>query len=909
MKPRPVDPLARDPGEQFFRALLVVYPRDFRARFAEEMVEFFRERRVEQYRNGARGAIRLWLHLIVDIAVSAPVLHARAALSHSRTPALSHSSLDVPWSSPEYPAETRPMETLLQDIRYAARTLLRRPGFAAVAALTLALGIGATTAIYSVVNAVLVQPLPWPHAERLVTMTGVRDGQQVGAVYLDYLDWRAQNRTFEELAVLRGQSINLTGTETPERLIGTFTNASIFRILGVRPAQGRLFSDQETEVATKQPVAVISYGFFQRQYAGKPDAIGKTVVLNGQPFTIIGVTPQGLQGPQGNPDVWMPIGYYPNKGELESRGRPSIGVLGRMKPGVTIDQARADLNGIAGRIAEMYPATNAGISVGMLDLKEQLVGSSRTQLYVVLAAVAIVLLVACANVANLQLTRAASRRRELTVRSALGAARGRLMRQLVTESLLLSVVGGALGVAIAYAGTKWLSVVVPSFLTMFGTVSLNGQVLLFASIVTVGTGVFFAMPPAWRASRVRLNDALTTRIDAAGRGMGGSSLIFAQITLCVVLLVTAGLLGRSLVAMMRVNPGFDADHVLTMQFRLPPSKYDTEEKIAATFDRMLAEVKAVPGVTSAAFVRATPLNGNGEMQPYQLDGVGATDPKKLPMLHLNLATPGYPAVMRIPVLAGRDLSPDDRLGAAPVILVNDQLAKKLAPTGSAIGKRVKMPNVQSDVWYTVVGVIGNTKHVQVNETQLDQAIIPIAQRPLIFTEVVARTSREPAQVAAAARAAIQRVDHDQPVWRVRPLVDSIVAQLGARQFLLRLLAGFTVLAVLLAMIGIYGVTAYAVAGRTQEMGIRMALGARSAQVVGLVVRQGMKTIGAAIVVGLGVSLAASKYIETQLYGVSATDPAVFALVPAMLALVALLACWLPARRASAVDPIKTLRAD
>ena len=900
------------PGERFFRALLLVYPRDFRARFTEEMVEFFRERRLEQYRNGARGAVRLWLHLLADIAINAPSLHVRVARAPGVYPERSEgpSSFDVPWSSPFYPEETRPMETLLQDIRFAARTLLRRPGFAAVAALTLALGIGATTAIYSVVNAVLVQPLPWPSAERLVTMTGIRDGQQVGSVYLDYLDYRAQNRTFEELGVLRGQSVNLTGVETPERVIGTFSNAAMLRILGARSEKGRLFADQETEVATKQPVAVVSYGFWQSHYAGKPDAIGKTIILNGQPFTIIGVLTQNMQGPQGTPDVWMPIGYYPNKGELENRGRPSIGMYGRLKSGVSIDQARADMNAIAARIAETYPATNAGISIGVLDLKEQLVGSSRTQLYVVLIAVAMVLLIACANVANLQLTRAASRRRELTVRSALGAGRGRLMRQLVTESLLLSVAGGALGVALAYIGTRWLSAVVPNFITLYGTIWLNGQVLLFATAVTVGTGVFFAMPPAWRASRVRLNDALTTRVDAAGRTMRGSPLIFAQVTLCVVLLVTAGLLGRSLLAMTRVNPGFDADHVLTMQFRLPAAKYDTEEKIYSTFERMLAEVRATPGVTSAALVRATPLNGNGEMNPYQLDGIGPTEFKKLPMLQVNIATPGYLSTMRIPLVAGRDFTLDDRMGSPLVILVNEQLAKKISPApAGVIGKRVKLPNGKEMEWFTVVGVIGDTKHFLVSEQQLDQAIVPVAQRPLIFTEVVARTAGDPAQIGSAVRGAIQRVDKDQPVWRIRPLTMSIVAQLGARQFLLRLLAGFTVLAVLLAMIGIYGVTAYAVAGRTQEMGIRMALGAKAGQVVSLVVGQGMKTIGAGIAAGLGISVAATRLIETQLYGVSATDPAVFVIVPAILGAIALLACWLPARRASAVDPVKSLRSD
>jgi putative ABC transport system permease protein len=898
----------RDLPERVFRALLLVYPRAFRARFTEEMVDFFRERRVEQYRNGLRGTIRLWLHLLADIAINAPVLHlhAMAARRHDLRPATSR---DVPWSSPEYPEETRPMATLLQDVRYAARTLIRRPGFAAVATLTLALGIGATTAIYSVVDAVLVRPLPWPSAERLVTITGLRDGQQAGVVYLDYLDWRAQNTSFEELGVVRGQSVNLTGGDTPERLIGSFINASSFRILGARVEHGRLFSDAETEIATKEPVAVISHGLWQRRYGGQSDAIGKTILLNGQPFTIVGITARDLQGPQGNPDVWMPIGYYPNKGELENRGRPSVGVFGRMKPGVSIERARADLNAIAARIAEQYPASNAGITVGILDLKEQLVGSSRTQLYMMLGAVAMVLLIACANVANLQLTRAASRRRELTVRSAIGAPRARLVRQLVTESLILSIIGGAVGVGLAYAGTKWLAAVVPTLLTLFSPVELSGRILLFATAITVGTGLVFSLPPAWRASRVRLNDALTTRNDSGGRAMRGSPLIFAQMALCVVLLVTAGLLGRSLVAISQVNPGFNVDGVLTMQFRLPAAKYDTEEKIAATFDRMLAEVRGVPGVSSAAFVRATPLNGNGELNPYQLDGIGPTDPKKLPTLNLNLATPGYHSTMGIPLLAGRDFSTDDRMGSTPVVIVNEQLAKRIAPTGLALGKRIKLPNGPELTWFTIVGVVGNAKQFTINEPQYDQAYMPISQRPLIFTEVVVRTAGDPAQLTNAARAAIWRVDRDQPVWRIRPLVQSIEGQLGERQFVLRLLGGFTALAVILAMIGIYGVTSYSVAGRTQEMGIRLALGARAGQVVRLMVGQSMRTIGLAIVVGLGVAAASAKLIEAQLYGVAATDPVVFVLVPIALGAIALLACWLPARRASTVDPIRTLRSD
>jgi putative ABC transport system permease protein len=897
----------RDFGERVFRALLVVYPREFRRRFGEEMVEFFLARRVDQRRRGSAATIRFWLHLVADIAINAPTLHVHAAAARVRGvhPATSR---DVPWSSPEYPEETRPMDKLLQDIRYAFRTLARRPGFVAVSALTLAIGIGATTAIYSVVNAVLVQPLPWPGGDRLLTLTGMRDGQPAGTDYLDYLDWRAQNRSFEELAAIRGQSVNLTGVDKPERLFGSFVTAGAFRFLGAQPERGRFFTDQETEVATKQPVAVVSYGFWQSHLGASPDAIGRTLILNGQTLTIVGITRQGLQGPQGNPDVWMPIGYYPNKGELDTRGRPSVAVFGRLKPGVTIDQARADLNAIASRIADAYPATNKGITVGVQDLKANLVGSTRTELYIVLGAVALVLLIACGNVANLQLTRAAARRRELTVRSALGAARGRLVRQLVTENLLLSIIGGALGIVVALAGTRWLGTVVPRLLTSFSPVALNAQVLIFATAITLGTGLFFALPPAMRASRVKLNDALGTRT-ASGNIAGGNGLVFAQVALCVLLLVTSGLLSRSLVALTKVNPGFDADHVLTMQFRLPPAKYDSEDRIAATFDQMLGQLKAVPGVTNAALVRATPLNGNGSVDPYQLEGQQAADPSRLPTLQTNIVTPGYFETMRIPRVAGRDFDANDRIGAMPVAVVNAQLASKISPNGSALGKRIRIPNGADMSWFTVVGVVGNTKHFTVGEAQLDQLYVPIAQRPLIFTEVVLRAQGEPLGVVPAARQAIWNVDRDQPVWGIRPLVKSLNDGLGARQFILYLLVGFAVIAVLLAMIGIYGVTSYSVAGRSQEMGIRLALGARTGQVIGLVVSQSMKVVGGAIVLGLVVSVGATRLIQSQLFGVSAGDPLVYLVVPIVLGLIALLACLLPARRASRVDPVSSLRAE
>ena len=522
----------------------------------------------------------------------------------------------------------------------------------------------------------------------------------------------------------------------------------------------------------------------------------------------------------------------------------------------------------------------------------------------------IVLLIACANVANLQLARATARQRELSVRAALGAGRSRLMRQLLTENLVLSLVGGAGGLLIAWLGVRWGSTAVQSAVTVFGEITLSGPVLLFAAVVTLATATLFGVAPAWSATRTRLNDALTLRGDSsAGRMRAHSFVVAAQIALSVVLLVSAGLLTRSLMALTRVNPGFDAAQVLTLQFRLPAGTYDTPDKIATMFSRTISEIRTVPGVRSAALVRATPLNGNGEILPYLIDGSTA-EPDKLPTAHANIVSSGFFETMRIPVLAGRDFGDEDRATSMPVAIVNEQLARKISPDGQALGRRVKITPADSSArWATVVGVVGNARHFTINEAQVDQVYVPFTQRPLIFTEVVVRADGEPLSVADAVRGAIWRVDRDQPVWRVRPLMVSIENQLGARAFTMKLLAAFAALAVLLATIGVYGVMSYAVARRTQEMGIRMALGAGRKQVVSMVLRQGMRTVTIALLLGLGAAFAATRLLETQLFGVTATDPLTFVTVPLALGAIGLIACYLPARRASRVDPLVALRSD
>jgi predicted permease len=899
--------MSRDAGVAAFRALMRLYPASFRERFEDEMVDFFVARRNEQeHRHGAWGRARLWMHLVADVAVSAPVQQYRSLTAFGIA-----ESADVPWSSPDYPPELRPMDVLKQDFRFALRSLARHKAFAAVAILTLALGIGANTAIFSVVDAVLLRPLPWPDGERLVAIYTARpQNPQGGTAYLDFKDWREQSSSFAEMGVMRGQSINLTGTETPERVIGNFVTAGTLRMLGATAMQGRLLTPSETEVATKEPSAVISEPLWRTRFGSRPDMVGRTMVLNGQPFTVVGILTPGFTTPQGTPDVFMPIGYYPNAGDLTNRGRGGVTAYGKLKNGVSAEAAQSDLDRIAARLAESYPATNAGSSANVQPLKEQIVGSSRSLLYIVLGSVVIVLLIACANVANLQLARAAARHRELSVRAALGAGRSRLMRQLLTENLVLSLVGGALGLVVAWLGVKWGGATVQDLLFVFGEIKLSGTVLLFAALVTLATATLFGVAPAWSATRVRLNEALTLRGDSsAGRLRTHSMVVAAQIALSVVLLVSAGLMTRSLIALARVNPGFEAAQVLTLQFRLPAGTYNSEDKIVAMFSRAIAEVRAVPGVRSAALVRATPLNGNGETLPYLTEGSTA-EPDKLPVAHANIVSDDFFETMRIPVMAGRDFGDEDRATTMPVVIVNEQLAKKIAPDGQALGKRVKItPADTSARWATVVGVVGNAKHFSVNEAQLDQVYVPYTQRPLIFTELVVRSDGDPTAVADPVRAAIWRVDRDQPVWRIRPLLVSIQNQLGARSFTMRLLAAFAVLAVVLATIGVYGVMSYAVARRTQEMGIRMALGAGTKQVVSMVLRQGMRTVAIALALGLGAAFAATRLLETQLYGVTATDPLTFVAVPVALGAIALLACYLPARRASRVDPLIALRSD
>jgi putative ABC transport system permease protein len=872
--------------ERWHRLCLLAYPPSFRARFGDEMLELGRE----------RGAFAL----LADTVRSAPAQWLFAAHRRRHIDRSSHPSSDQPRDN---------MDILAQDLRFALRGLLRRPAFTVVAALTLALGIGANTAIFSVVNAVLLRPLPYPNSDRLVTIWGVQGpiGQN-GVVYADYHDWRAENQTFDDMGVFRGQSVNLTGGDTPQRVTGMFVSASFMRLIGATPLQGRSFTDAETEIATKAPVAVVSYESWQSRFGADPAIVGRTMVLNGQPHTVVGITRPHAQTPYGVPDVFLPIAYYPNASGLQ-RGTRGVAAIGRIKPGVTFENAQRDLKALARRQEELYPATNKGFGVELQPLKEQIVGPTRAPLYIVFAAVIVVLLIACANVANLQLARGAARHRELSVRAALGAGRGRIAQQLLTESVLLSLVGGAAGLGLAVLGTKWLGTVLANQLPIDVAIHVDGSALLFALVVSLVAGVLFGVAPAWKASRTDVQDMLRSRTGAAGYGHAATrnALVVVQLALSLTLLCCAGLLTRSLIELQRVNTGFDTNNLMTAQFRLPVTKYDTPDKIYAMFDRAITEIRAVPGVTSAALVRAFPFTGNGEVYPFAVEGRQPVTVADAPTMEVNAITPRYFATMGIPRLGGRDIAASDNKDGLPVAVVNEQLAKKMWPNEPALGKRIQFGD--DTRWWTIVGVVGGTKHFSLNENQLLQAYIPHAQRPQIFTTLAVRTAGDPLLLSKAIREAIWRVDRDQPVWGIQSMQQLLEGAVGSPALIVRLTAGFAIVALLLGAIGIYGVLSYTMTQRTQELGIRIALGAEARQVVRMVVGEGMRIVLLAVAIGLLGSLGATRLLRSQLFGVGPTDAVTFSIVTALLAGVAMLACYLPARRASRVDPMVALRSD
>ncbi len=799
------------------------------------------------------------------------------------------------------------METFIQDVSYGLRTMRKNPGFTLIALLTLALGIGANTAIFSVVNAALLRPLPLDHPEQLVLVYS-RTGREARnyVAYPDLRDWQAQSQSFAHLSAIVPQSVNLTGRAEPGRVIGGFVSTNFFKMLGVEPAAGRAFLPGEDEAGAER-VVVINHIVWRDRFGADPNLIGQTLTLNGQLFTVVGIMPEAFRFSWSDVDVWLPIQHYPNF--TLDRGKTSAAVLGRLKPGVTTRQAQAEMETISARLAKQYPETNADRGINLVSFQAQLVELIRPSLLVLLGAVGFVLLIACANVANLLLSRSIARHKELALRAALGATRARLVRQLLTESLLLSLAGGVLGLLIGLWGMDALAANSAVDLPVGVTVKLDLAVLGFTASMAVLTGLIFGLLPALRFSRPDVHEALKEGGRTAGANLGSSGarglLVVTQVALALVLLVGAGLMVKSFMNLLGVDPGFDPKNVLTLEYRVPRNKYPEPQQQWRFHEQVVARVQALPGVESAAVVLALPHGGNVGGANFILPDRPAPPAGQELRAQTNRADPHYFRTMGIPLLLGRVFAEQDQPNASQVVVINQMMARRYWPNDDPIGKQVRL--LDPEVTASVIGVVGDVKHFSLDEPELSQIYLAYAQHPHIFATLAVRTSSEAMSFSNAVRGAVWSVDKDQPVWKVRTLEWLLDRSLGPQRFLMLLLAVFSALALVLSAVGIYGVMSYAVSQRTREIGVRLALGAQPRDILRLVVKQGFVLAFIGIVIGLVTSLALTRLMKSLLFGVSATDPVTFAVIALLLASIALLACYVPARRATKVDPMTALR--
>ncbi len=809
------------------------------------------------------------------------------------------------------------MSTLWPDIRYGWRMLWKSPGFTLVALLTVALGIGANTALFSVVNAVLLRPLPVAEPAALVNIWGTNpqaDATRENASYLNFIDWRTQQTVFTSVAAYTNTFATLTGNDAPEALDGLAVAPELFQTLSVQPVMGRLFTAQESE-ADNAPI-VLSQEVWQRRFGTRGDIIGQPITLDGQPRTVVGVLPAHFKFPFDigtAKDFWTPLDPH---NELNTkRGVGYLNVLARLKPGVTLAQAQAEMDNIARRLAGQYSENNEGRGVHLISTYEEVVGGVRPALLVLLGAVGFVLLIACANVANLLLARATRRRRELAVRTALGASRWRVARQLLTESLLLSLMGGAGGLLLALWGVDALAGVLPDDVPRVREIALDGRVLAFTLGVAVLTGLVFGLAPALAASRLDVNEALKE----SGRGTGGgwrrnrvrSVLVVAEIALSLVLLIGAGLFLKSFVRLREINSGFDPARVLTLSVALPEAKYETPAAQARFFQQLLARMAAAPGVEASAAVFPLPFSGDNARGNFELEGRQAESQGDAPSALSYIISPDYLRAMSIPLRAGRSFNERDTREAPRVVLINETLARRFFAHEDPVGRRLviaSFADLAKPATCEIVGVVGDVKHDGLDAAAEAAYYLPQQQATLAFMTLVVRgTADNPTTLVAGAREAVAQLDKDLPLTDIKPMPEWLAASVAARRFNLLLLGGFALLALCLATVGIYGVMAYSVAQRTHEIGIRMALGAQTRDVLRLVVGQGLMLTLLGIATGLLGALALTRVLASLLFGVTATDPFVFAGVAALLALVALVACYLPARRATKVDPLIALR--
>ena len=798
------------------------------------------------------------------------------------------------------------MKNFNQDLRFALRTLSKKPLFTIVAVATLALSIGANTAIFSVVNAVLLRALPYYKSNQLVALQTVSGaGTSDGLSVPEARDFQAQMTSLEDLAFFQSQSVNVTGGERPDRVRGAFVSANYFRFFNLNPIIGRAFVDgEDLPGAPKQ--AVINEKMWRQRLNGDGNISQKKLILNGEPYDVIGVVPASFKHPLDQEvEVWLPVANFP--GITNQRNERFLFALGHLKPGVPLATAVTEASTVASRLAAAYPNDNTGRSAKIDKYQELLNRDIGPMLWLLFAAVGVILLIGCANLANLLLARGLDRSREVAVRAALGASRWRLIRQMLTETTLISLIGGGLGILIAYWGLYGLLKLPQNFVNTQDA-NLDLRVLLFAMAISVLTGWLFGLAPALQFARPDLQSFLKE----GGRGSGEgarwnrlrSGFVIAQVALSMVLLVSAGLLIRSFDKLLRVNVGFKPEQLLSLEYRLPRSKYKEVAAQGAFHRQVMDRIQEIPGVRSVALARGLPFSGNGGTTPITLPDREAPPKGHEPQVMFNTVTPNYFETMGIPFVKGRLFNDHDQPGTPAVVVINQTMAQKFWPNQEPIGKQI----VGGDgTTASIIGVVGDAKHFWLEETQQPQMYGAYSQQPGYFATVVIRTSVEPLSLTEQVRQALWKVDADQPMWKIRTVEFLVNRSVADRKFLLALMGLFASLALILTMIGLYGVISYLVNQRTQEIGIRIALGAQLRDILQMVLKQGMFLVLTGVALGLATAWLTTRLISRLLYQVSATDPVTFVVIAAFLILVALLACYIPARRATKVDPLVALR--
>jgi predicted permease len=800
------------------------------------------------------------------------------------------------------------METLRQDLRYGARMLMKNPGFTLIAVITLALGIGANTAIFSVVNAVLLRPLPFKEPDRLMAIfeTRLPQFQEMSLSPGNFLDWKEQNTVFERLVAYRSASFNLIGTGDPQRLPGISVTEGFLALLGAQPRLGRDFSPEEYQ-REHANVVILSHWLWERRFGGDPKVLGQEITLDGRNYTIVGVMPATFAWATG---LLTPMAFTAQ--EAQDHGSHYLAAIGRLKPGVTLDQARAEMSAIAGRLAAQYPGVNRDMNVRILPLLELTVRDVKTALLVLFVAVAFVLLIACVNVVNLMLARVAERQKEIGIRVALGAGRARIVRQLLTESALLALLGGAAGLLLAKYGRDLLLALAPQNLPRVGDASLDGSTLAFTAVITLLTGTIFGLVPALQVTNSRgpnlnetLKDAGRVATESRRRRLMRNALIVLEVASALVLLVGAGLMIKSLWRLQKVDPGFDPERALTVSVALPRRKYPEANRQAAFFQQLIEKVGTLPGVQTVGATSILPLSAGDDVSSFGIQGRPSLPPE-FQSTNIYSVSSGYFKAMGIRLIRGRLFTERDTKDSPRIIIINEWIAKTIFLDEDPIGKQIRIDN-QGDIWFEIVGIVSDVKLGGIDRATPLQTYLPYTQRTLSNMTLIVRAEGRLAGLTAAIRKEVLQLDKEQPISGVRTLNQVFSASIAQRRFSTLLLGVFAAVALALAAVGVYGVLSYAVTQRTHEIGIRMALGAGRRDVLKLVVGRGMFLTLIGMAAGLAAAFALTRVMSALLFEVSATDRLTFGSSALLLGAVALLACWIPARRATKVDPLTALK--